>query len=141
MKRFILLVTFMTVGLIVMGQSVTFRYDNSGNRTSRNFIALKSTSGASSDISPSDTYSDQLDKQSVLIYPNPVRSEITVELKGLEENTEGSIVVFDQGGRLVVTHDMVSSNNTLDLSHLSAGTYIMVIRLGSSSTKWTIVKE
>ena len=39
MKRFILLVTFMTVGLIVMGQSVTFRYDNSGNRTSRNFIA------------------------------------------------------------------------------------------------------
>ena len=142
MKYSLLFLTLFYVFIQASGQStVSFTYDNSGNRTSRTTIVLKSTATAQEDSSSSEPYADQLGEHSILIYPNPVESELTVEIRGLEENSDAVISLFDQGGRLMLIRGNAQGSNTLDLSNLSAGTYFMIIRLGVSESRWTIVKE
>ena len=127
--------------MLVCGQTVSYIYDNSGNRTSRTTITLKSTSAPADETKPSETYSDQIGEHSILIYPNPVENELTVEIQGLEENAEAVITLYDQGGRLVLTEDKATGSTVLNLSHLSPGTYFMNIHIGDGTTKWKIIKE
>jgi len=142
MKRTILLLVALFTSVIIYGQTtVSFTYDDSGNRTSRNTIGLKSTSETAEEANSTEPFSDKIGEHAVLIYPNPVESELLIEIERLEENTYAEISLFDQGGRLVLTRDKITSSNTINLSHFSAGTYLMIIRLGSDKTKWTIVKE
>jgi YD repeat-containing protein len=142
MKHLFILLVVSFTSVFVYGQTtVSYTYDNSGNRTSRNTIGLKSTSGATEEANSTGSFSDQIGEHAVLIYPNPVKSELLIEIQGLEETTYAEISLFDQGGRLVLTRDKIISSNTINLSHLAAGTYVMIIRLGSDKTKWTIVKE
>ena len=141
MKSCTLLLACLLFSAFSSGQTVSFRYDNSGNRTSRTTIVLKSTATAQKESTSSEPFADQLGEHSILIYPNPVESELTVEIHGLEENSDAAISLFDQGGRLIMIKENLVYNNIIDLSNLSPGNYFMVIRLGSDNTKWTIVKE
>jgi YD repeat-containing protein len=142
MKQSLLFIVIFSLALTVSGQTTSFRYDNSGNRTSRTtVIGLKSTSGSSGEDQSNEFFSDQIEEHAILIYPNPVESEITVDVQGLEENADGSISIFDQSGRLILTRENIVSSNTINLSHLSDGTYIMIIRLKGENKKWTIIKE
>lgn len=141
MKHSTLLLACLLISAFSYGQTVSFRYDNSGNRTSRTTIVLKSTATAQEESTSSEPFADQLGEHSILIYPNPVESELTVEIRGLEENSDAAISLFDQGGRLMMIKENLGHNNIIDLSNLSPGNYFMVIRLGSDNTKWTIVKE
>ncbi len=142
MKQALFFVVIFSIALAVSGQTTSFRYDNSGNRTSRTtVIGLKSTAGSSGEDQSNEFFSDQIEEHAILIYPNPVESEITVDVQGLEENADASISIFDQSGRLILTRDNIVSSNTINLSHLSVGTYLMIIRLKGENKKWTIVKE
>jgi YD repeat-containing protein len=141
MRHFTLLLQGLLIGVLSYGQTVSFTYDNSGNRTSRTTIILKSATGNTVEESSSSAYEDQIGEHSILIYPNPIESEITVKIQGLKEDNAGAINLYDQSGRLVLTLDDIGSNNTLNLSRLSAGNYFMIIQLENDQTKWTIVKE
>jgi len=141
MKPFILILASLTASVITYGQTVSFTYDDSGNRISRITIGLKSTSGATDDSNSNEPFQDRVGDHSILIYPNPVESEINIEIEGIEENPDASISIIDQGGRLVLKKDNIGRSNTINLSHLPSGNYFMLIRLDSVSTKWTIVKE
>lgn len=141
MKHSTLLLACLLISAFSYGQTVSFKYDNAGNRTSRTTIVLKSTATAQEESTSSEPFTDQLGGHSILIYPNPVESELTVEIRGLEENSDAGISLFDQGGRLMMIKENLDHNNIIDLSNLSPGNYFMVIRLGSDNAKWTIVKE
>jgi hypothetical protein len=141
MKDVFLLLVAACTSVFTYGQTVSFRYDNSGNRTSRTTITLKSASSSEDETKPEESFSDQVGEHGIVIYPNPVENELTVEIQGLDEKTDASITLFDQGGRLVLKQDKATNSNLLGLSHLSPGTYFMTIRVGSDSTKWKIVKE
>jgi len=141
MKYAIFLLVFLFTSVLTYGQTVSFRYDNSGNRTSRTTITLKSTALSEDETKPKESYSDQIGEHGIVIYPNPVENELTVEIQRLDEETDASITLFDQGGRLVLKQDKAMSSNLLSLSHLSPGTYFMIIRVDTNNTKWKIVKE
>jgi len=141
MKDVFLLLVAACTSVFTYGQTVSFRYDNSGNRTSRTTITLKSASSSEDETTPEDSFSDQVGEHGIVIYPNPVENELTVEIQGLDEKSDASITLFDQEGRLVLKQDKAMGSNLLSLSHLSPGTYFMTIRVGSDSTKWKIVKE
>lgn len=125
------------------GQTPKFWYDASGNRTSRKIVlGAKSESGLSTDNSkPIETLTDQVGETSILIYPNPAKSQITVEIQGWEENKGDLISIYDQTGRLVLTLKNLTYSNNLDLSTLQTGIYFMVIKLKNNTTKWNIIKE
>ena len=147
MKHLLMLLVILLTGITSFGQTIYYRYDASGNRTARDIVLKQSKGGDSyteknnEEDQPPEVYSDQLGKNSIRIYPNPAESHITVEIQGLEEDKGDLIYLYDQTGRLVLTLSAVTYNNTLDLSGLTQGIYLMVIKLKSGTTKWKIIKE
>jgi YD repeat-containing protein len=142
MRQLIFLLAILFVDVITYSQTTGFKYDNSGNRTSRTTtIGLKSTLGTSENVQSPDSFTDELGTHAILIYPNPVESDLIIEIQEFDENADAVIAIYDQGGRLVMTLDKIVSSNTINLSNLTYGTYFLTIRLGSDITRWTIVKE
>lgn len=142
MKHLFLLFIAISAIVTASGQSVRFSYDKSGNRTSRtSTITLKSTSSSEDQAKLVETFADQVGEHGIKIYPNPVTTELTVEIQGMDENIDASISIIDQAGRLVISQIKATGSNLIDLSRLSPGNYFMVIRVGNQNTKWNIVKE
>lgn len=69
------------------------------------------------------------------VYPNP--SEGIITLNG-EFSATASASVFDQAGRLVHTSNGIQNGQTIDLSALETGTYLMVITDNGTSSTHTI---
>jgi len=143
MKRILVLLFCICSCITVSGQARKFWYDESGNRTSRKKITLsKSETGASEENSKqNEPITDDIGETSILIFPNPARSSITVEIQGWEENKGDMITLYDQTGRLVLTLPNLTWSNNLDLSALQTGIYFMVIQLNNKTTKWSIIKK
>jgi Secretion system C-terminal sorting domain len=143
MKKLLIALVYLFTSLVSFSQTPKFWYDASGNRTSRKIVmGAKSESGLETDNKkPIETFSDQVGETTILIYPNPAKSQITVEIQGMEENKGNMISIYDQSGRLVRTKTNVSPTNNLDLSDFQTGIYFMIIKLKDGTTKWTIIKE
>ncbi len=136
--------------VIVYNQTkVEFNYNNTGSRTSRKTttINLKSTSNQSSDSfstekkTEPESLTDEMGDYSVLIYPNPVESEINISIEGKTDVSLVEISIYDQVGRLVLKRNESSDKILLNLSHLTPGSYYMNLSMDGSNKKWTIVKD
>lgn len=141
MKHILLFFVVFYLSVISYGQIVNYAYDNSGNRTSRTVTLSKSILTDRDSSKSQEKITEQIEDQSIIVYPNPVREEINVEISGYDESRESSITVIDQGGRILINQVQVSNRNTLNLSRYPTGVYFMIIRLGNNKTKYTIIKE
>jgi len=143
MKQLLVLFFIVFTSITVSGQARKFWYAQSGNRTSRKvFTFSKSESGVSEDKSkPVEPIADEINGTSILIFPNPAKDQITVEIQNWEENKSDMITLYDQTGRLILTLRNVTYSNNLDMSGLQTGIYFMVIKLKGNTTKWNIIKE
>ena len=70
--------------------------------------------------------SDELDYNSISIYPNPARDVINI----LNAETT-DIEVYDILGRLIISKDNISSHEQINISHLNSGTYFIKIFNGT----------
>ena len=64
------------------------------------------------------------------VYPNPAQEMITVEL-GIAEDQE--LCIYDMLGKIVVEKTLVWGKNSIDVSELQPGIYLL--KAGSSSKK------
>lgn len=141
MKHPLALVLLSFLCMPFFGQTQKFWYDASGNRTSRKTIGLKSESGIIDDKNTPGKFSDQVGEKEILIYPNPVRSHLTIEINGYEEGINAGFYVIDQGGRQIINQNRATQSTTLDLSEFPPGVYFLLIKVGNERSKWTIIKE
>lgn len=58
--------------------------------------------------------------QNFMVYPNPAENQITFQL---ENNQKGIIYLYDVLGQNILTKEISSSNNTIDIQNLSNGVY------------------
>ena len=72
----------------------------------------------------------------IIIYPNPVISTATIV--GAENST---ITIFDISGTLVLTKDIISENEEMDLNFLSPGVYLIRVINSEKSTFLKFVKQ
>ena len=73
------------------------------------------------------------------IYPNPFKSEITIDLKELTGPT--TITVFDYSGRKLVENKISNASQKLDLGFLNDGVYIFQFRNPEGVFSRRIVKQ
>ena len=124
--------------MVTHAQTVYFGYDASGNRTSRTISLLKSTRENKDEH---HEFKDKLGDQDVLIYPNPVESELTIEIPTLEDEEFASISLYDQEGRLIYSNDQATASSTLNIADQFPGIYFLTISIGENITQWKIIKE
>jgi Secretion system C-terminal sorting domain len=139
MKKTIFLFFLLLVACIASAQ-VSFGYDAAGNRISRTIVLAKSlTKAATTDSIPPAT--EMLGELQVKIYPNPTQGRLSVQVTGLPEGTSGTLGIFTLQGQPVLQGEASSSPTDLDIGGQPAGTYILRINAGGTTTTWKIIKQ
>ncbi|MCX6153846.1 MAG: T9SS type A sorting domain-containing protein [Candidatus Kapabacteria bacterium] len=114
-----------------------YSYDAAGNRISRSFSAQKIAVPHSN--SPSKAIADT--KHDIKVAPNPTTGIVSLSITNLAKDESGSVVVVDLNGTIVYSLKSISAANSLDLSSLPNGVYIMNVEISGMKTSWKIVKQ
>lgn len=82
---------------------------------------------------------DDFDKNSLKIYPNPSKDFLTIDFPGIVER--GEVKIYDTLGKVVVKNDVTLLDNKIQTSHLKAGTYTVVLRTEYGNATQTLLIE
>jgi hypothetical protein len=81
---------------------------------------------------------NQLSANKISIYPNPANDKITIQ--NLDENTSNSIEIFDISGPVVI-NQTIQKDNSIDVSNLASGLYIVKVSNSSGALVSKLIKE
>lgn len=155
MHRYLFLVSVVVLigtTLTVNGQNtISYAYDNSGNRISRTITVAKSTSmdtdeenegsGNNQDQSKKNIHKGELNNVQFSIYPNPTRESVEIKTENLPLESKGMVMVFDVKGVLILKQDLTPHSTNLDLSQVAAGNYLLKVFIDSQVSEWKLIKE
>lgn len=122
-----------------MAQAIRYTYDDTGNRILRT-IVLSSAREASS---VADTIPDVIADTKFLIYPNPTRGSIQIEIDNASSSQPSQMMVSVYSTSGVILQKMALTNNSskIDLSKQPNGVYLLKIEGNKESTSYRIIKE
>jgi hypothetical protein len=92
--------------------------------------------GASMTTNTFDTESTR----EVVLFPNPAQSEITLQIDDVLFTDNDRIQVFSTTGQEVLTSSIYSQLQTLDISDLYNGLYLVAVTIGSSTRTYKVIK-
>jgi len=101
------------------------------------YVSIDSTMYFSSDCA--SVLVDELNSETVLIYPNPAKNYITVNLNGLEE-TSSILKIYDLSGKLVF-EKQYSYITTIDVSDFSNGVYTLEVSTSDKVVRSKVVLD
>lgn len=128
------------VRLFAQQYSVEYTYDFAGNRIGRTVITLSNQSRArATEVEP---LVQEANKCKVVIYPNPTKGKIALEVREGKEECSYSAIVYSSGGQKLLKEFLVGNGTiSIDLSGYSAGVYILVLRYESNELQYKIIKQ
>ncbi|MCL2651852.1 MAG: T9SS type A sorting domain-containing protein [Candidatus Azobacteroides sp.] len=147
MKTFIGVLMLLST-LSVFSQTVNYTYDAAGNRTARTVTVVAKAPQApltTNEVESVTELSNVITEKDFLVYPNPTQGHFTVEINNMPHDMKGEAYLYDSNGRLIEKKSIHShhSHNKLNfnISHKSAGMYILNIRLNENTFTWKIIKK
>jgi hypothetical protein len=98
------------------------------------------------DLSPGEKLSshffeERLGETQLKIYPNPVKSVLTVEIAGFDTGQYGECRLFGSSGTLLNRTQITEENTSIDISGFPQGNYVLQIIINEEKTSWKIIKE
>ena len=141
MKKLFILFTFINT-ISLYGQSkVTYAYDSAGNRTER--VIILSTKGSSIEKEEATPHflEESISKQQVRFYPNPVKTNLTLEIGYIDNEFSGELMLYDQLGRLLQHQKIDKLSTNIDMSNYASGYYVMKIIIKGEQSTWKVIKE
>ena len=91
-------------------------------------------------LNPATIGQEELSLEDVLIYPNPAKDEITIEIPALALN-EANFSLTDISGAVVKAERISSGNKSrIDISGIPSGIYIITLQAGGEFTQAKLVK-
>ena len=123
-----------------VAQSFRYAYDNAGNRVSRTLV-VGQPQGISRHDKDSVIYHEVLANKEISLYPNPVKTNLTVNVKGYNQDAGGEYYLFDMQGKVLLHNTMRIESFQIDMSAYAVGNYIMRIVLDGESTTWKVIKK
>jgi hypothetical protein len=86
-------------------------------------------------------YTDKLKESDVLIYPNPTRGMLAVEIRNKNPQVSHQLTVNSLRGAVIFQKNHIGDYTTIDLSAQPKGVYLLRISSQDSFVTWKIVKE
>lgn len=133
--------------LHLCGQTITYDYDDSGNRIKR-YIVLDKKSAYTDNAYTNDTSAldkekvvDELSEVKVTIYPNPTHERLNVELSGLNSDLPLEYQLYSQTGVLLQSRKSIGNPFTIDFSTYPTGIYILILKYKDSKSDWKVFKK
>ena len=156
MKKIYLLFAFALMSIsAIYAQSNLKReyvYDDSGNRTVRKVLTLKSMkmdydSTATEDDSiienlPEEShYVEKMGNIQLNIFPNPTSEMVTVRIENSNDFKDGTLRLYMPNGQLLREYPVNSPEFTIDLSNYVKGVYLLKLQINQHSDTWKIIKQ
>lgn len=120
---------------------IKYTYDDAGNRLTRKKEIVVQTRGDLNNGEEPSVYEEELSETKVIIYPNPTKGMLKVDISGVEQFENAQISLYDLTGKLLQQWAGISQSNTIDLSERTPGMYIMQIAYNGKTSSWKIIKE
>lgn len=137
MRNLILIFLFMASSCFVFTQNkISFSYDSNGNRLNKTIVLSKSAVSTTSNL-----FTEQIGNREIKIYPNPTKGILKVEIPDSDKIKDGIISVYNLQGKLITKKKIESVKNTIDISSVSNGLYIMQISIDKEVSSWKIIKQ
>ena len=155
MKTINLLILIFFTGITLNAQTVSFGYDDAGNRVSRTIIPLEqqpTTEQDTTEVSDADLAEElsetekkfgfeSLGEGQIKVFPNPTKGELKIRLENIS-NIEGTVIyLYNTSGRMLESKKLNNSYSAFDMSPYSPGIYILRITKNNESKEYKIVKK
>ncbi|OFX29048.1 MAG: hypothetical protein A2X08_11480 [Bacteroidetes bacterium GWA2_32_17] len=136
-------------------QAIMYGYDENGNRTSRTIYLGTKLFQDSDSATVTDTVSyvlavptdvkgkpieTKIANSKVLIYPNPVKYDLLVEINDVSDN-KADIIISDEFGKIINKIIVTANSSKIDFSQKANGIYFIKITIAHKSESWKIIKE
>lgn len=124
---------------------VSYEYDAAGNRTQRMMKTLYLSGAKSVAADTTESIAPMIEEagnRQIVLYPNPTRGMLKVNINGGEWNDRYQTVVYDQNGRVVTRNQMVGDGDMdVDLTGQSTGYYFLHLMVNDERKTYKIIKE
>jgi hypothetical protein len=90
---------------------------------------------------PEKIYTDKLKESDVLIYPNPTKGVLAVEIRNKNPQIQHQLTVLNLNGSIIFQKSHIGDYTQIDLSSQPKGVYLLRISSQDSFITWKIIKE
>jgi len=142
MKKIFISILLLLAAMSISAQTVSYTYDNAGNRTERVVSLTTVKNPVNPPIMKSTTsIEDIIAGKAIVVYPNPTKGILNVEIKDYTDQMQADYRIVDMSGKTIFSKKAINGYQTFDLSRQAAGIYLLQIRINGESVIWKIVKE
>jgi F420-dependent methylenetetrahydromethanopterin dehydrogenase len=142
-KNLLIVFGLLAMNIVALGQTtISFLYDDSGNRTDRIINMSKSaTIGGNTDENDKEELTEAIENLIIKIYPNPTTGKIKVNIAPFQKSSSDCILIYDTNGRSVFRQEHLNPNNMIDIGYLTNGVYLLKLIHGGQTLEWKIIKH
>lgn len=128
---------------IAQSQIIKYEYDQAGNRTGRYYstVTLSKAATAKTDTVARAPQREIVGKREVLIYPNPTKGALKIEIRGSLPATPVQYVLTDMSGHLLAAIQDGGNSLIYDMNSYPAGIYFLLLTVDGVRSEWKIIKE
>jgi len=142
---------------IITGQTIEYAYDNNGNRVSRSIVIeeLKSqsfsfpvlnpkslqTAEKATKAAPEDKNSEEEGDLEVLIYPNPSKGLLNIEITNLSQGSKNELKLYDLYGKELIVRKDFERFYEVDINSFKEGVYILRIKIDERLFDYKVIKS
>ncbi len=129
--------------------TVSFNYDENGNRTARTISFVKSRGGSDTQGDPNAelatpmlaSATDELAGLRLTLYPNPTEGRFSVGIAGMESGEHVRATVTTVTGEVLYDKIIAEQSTEFDLDGHPAGIYLLRLAVRSESQVWKVIKK
>jgi hypothetical protein len=139
-----LTIIILLVAVIIQSnsQTISYDYDYAGNRISRKVVPLSPPpQGAKKQPADSIAVEDILGKRNILVYPNPTRGALGVEINGGDTEEDIRLILFSGQGVQLYNSKAQPGINPIDMTAYPKGWYILRVQAGEERKEFKVIKE
>ena len=120
-------------------QTISYDYDYAGNRISRKVVSLpQSIKGQPVD---SVLVEDMLGERNILVYPNPTKGALGVEITGGDWDEDIWLILYNGQGVTLYHAKAQQGINPVDMTDYPKGWYILRVLAGEKKKEFKVIKE
>jgi len=138
-----LLAVFTILAAVILqsnSQTISYDYDFAGNRISRKVVSLPPQQ-AKQQPTDSVVVEDMLGARNILVYPNPTRGALGVEITGGEWDEDVRLILYSGQGVMLYDANAQQGINPVDMTAYPKGWYILRVQAGEKRKEFKVIKE